>query len=53
MVGDNEELERLASKLAETYELEELLEIIDLTPEEIIYILLENGYVAEDIPCNV
>lgn len=53
MVGDNEQLQQLAEKIAETYDLEDLLDIVDLTPEEVVYILLEGGHIPEDIPHNV
>lgn len=53
MVGDNEELKELAEKLAETYELTDLLDICDITVQDCIYFLLCNGLIPEDIPHNV
>lgn len=47
MFGDTEIYDQIAERLLETYTLEEMLEMNDLTPEDVLSILIERGYIGE------
>lgn len=47
MFGDNDITYELIKDLLNDFELEEIFELNDLSPEEILRILLEGGYIAE------
>lgn len=52
MVGD-ENLEELVEKLLETYTLDEILEINDLTHQDVIQLLLGFGLINTEVPVVV
>lgn len=53
MVGDNEVLKELANRMVCTYSLYELLEINDMTDEELVYLLLINGLITQEVPVEL
>ena len=41
------------SKVLENFTLEELLESVDVTPEEVLEMLVDQGYEFKMLPCGV
>ena len=50
VTGDNEELMEIADKICETYTLEEFLEYNEITYNDLVLLLLEQGWVNTEIP---
>ena len=51
VTGDNEVLIQKAEKLLQTYTLEEILEKNEISPEDLVLLLLEQGWIDTEMPC--